>query len=354
MSDAAINALGQCLGCGNTSARLSTEYCGLCEKKNQRRVQNTNLSGAPSVATSEQQVRNIGQFHRAQRKDAANFNGSSVKAQQSTVAINAANMATLKSNNLATNECYVFVLEPFVNSKACEFLPTFEVIREAAIKFSEIVANGIASFNSSWEDASESSLVRLSRMNNVHLEIEPQSSFRNVFHATLKDCGQNLDKTVPTKFRNHKLATLYMEAHIDFHARTGVPPPPGLFRPKKRIWTENSSISLGSSVLKRTGIASAGPHSLKSLFALASLASTATPVRLFFAEHTSDPETGVPIFQLVHGRSKPVTAALEIMGIKGYRLLWTNMNLELQPLKMQQKMTNYGVLRNYCLGPVDS
>jgi hypothetical protein len=81
-------------------------------------------------------VRNIGQFHRAQWKDAANFNGSSVKAQQSTVAITAANMATLKSNNLATNECYVFVLEPFVNSKACEFLPTFEVIREAAIKFS--------------------------------------------------------------------------------------------------------------------------------------------------------------------------------------------------------------------------
>ncbi|KAJ7460386.1 hypothetical protein B0H11DRAFT_2242157 [Mycena galericulata] len=29
-----INALGQCSGCGNTSARLSTEYCGLCEKKN--------------------------------------------------------------------------------------------------------------------------------------------------------------------------------------------------------------------------------------------------------------------------------------------------------------------------------
>ncbi|KAJ7801641.1 hypothetical protein B0H14DRAFT_2615085 [Mycena olivaceomarginata] len=256
MSDAAINALGQCLGCGNTSARLSTEYCGLCEKKNQRRVQNTNLSGAPSVATSEQQapnlftsVRNIGQFHRAQRKDAANFNGSSVKAQQSTVAINAANMATLKSNNLATNECYVFVLEPFVNSKACEFLPTFEVIREAAIKFSEIVANGIASFNSSWEDASESSLVR-------H-ETFPYEQFP----------------------RSDRSSTA-----------------PGLFRPKKRIWTENSSISLGSSVLKRTGIASAGPHSLKSLFALASLASTATPVRLFFAEHTSDPETGVQSF----------------------------------------------------------
>ncbi|KAJ7506499.1 hypothetical protein B0H11DRAFT_1903865 [Mycena galericulata] len=267
-----INALGQCSGCGNTSARLSTEYCGLCEKKNERRVQNTNLSGAPLVASSDRQapdpltsgVRNIGQFHRSQWKDAANFNGSSVKPQQSTIAITGANMATLKSNNLATNECYVFVLEPFVNSKACEFLPTFEVIREAAIKFSDIVANGIASFNSSWEDASESSLVRsdmrLSRMNNVHLEIEPQSSFR------------------------------------DFHARTGVPPPPGLFKSKKRIWTENSGISLGSSVLKRTRLASAGPHSLKSSFTLASLASTATSVTLFFAEHTSDPETGVQSF----------------------------------------------------------
>ncbi|KAJ7496157.1 kinase-like domain-containing protein [Mycena galericulata] len=291
-----INALGQCSGCGNTSARLSTEYCGLCEKKNERRVQNTNLSGAPLVASSDRQapdpltsgVRNIGQFHRSQWKDAANFNGSSVKPHH---------------NNLATNECYVFVLEPFVNSKACEFLPTFEVIREAAIKFSDIVASGIASFNSSWEDASESSLVRsdmrLSRIDNVHLEIEPQSSFRDVFHATLKDCGQNLDKTVPTKFRNRKFATLYMEAHIDvekFHARTGVPPPPGLFKSKKRIWTENSGISLGSSVLKRTRLASAGPHSLKSSFTLASLASTATSVTLFFAEHTSDLETGVQSF----------------------------------------------------------
>ncbi|KAJ6579459.1 hypothetical protein B0H10DRAFT_1962865 [Mycena sp. CBHHK59/15] len=110
---------------------------------------------------------------------------------------------------------------------------------------------------------------------------------------------ESLDKTVPTKFRNRKFATLYMEAHIDvekFHARTGVPPPPGLFKSKKRIWTENSSISLGSSVLKRTRLASAGPHSLKSSFALASLASTATSVTLFFAEHTSDPETGVQSF----------------------------------------------------------
>ncbi|KAJ7182145.1 hypothetical protein C8R46DRAFT_1344747 [Mycena filopes] len=226
---ARINALGQCAGCGTTSARLLTEYCGLCEKKNERRGPNTNSSG---VASEQQQnngqqvqtpppagVRNLGQFHRGQWRDAANFNGSSIKPQQSTIAITGANMATLKSNNLAANECYVFVLEPFVNSKPCEFLPTFEVIREAVIKFSDIVANGTASFNSSWEDGSDSSLVRsdmrLSRMNNVYLEIEPQANFRDVFTATLKDCGQNLDKTVPTKFRNRKFATLYMEAHID-------------------------------------------------------------------------------------------------------------------------------------------
>lgn len=57
--------------------------------------------------------------------------------------------------------------------------------------------------------------MRLSRMNNVHLEIESQSSFRDVFLVTLRDCGQNLDKTVPKKFRNRKFATLYMEAHIN-------------------------------------------------------------------------------------------------------------------------------------------
>ncbi|KAJ6561012.1 hypothetical protein B0H10DRAFT_1966666 [Mycena sp. CBHHK59/15] len=285
-----INALGQCSECGNTSARLSTEYCGLCEKKNERRVQNTNFSGAPLVSSSDRQVEGCRELQWFEHQ------GSTVHHRN-----HRGQYGDSQSNNLATNECYVFVLEPFVNSKACEFLPTFEVIREASIKFSDIVANGIASFNSSWEDASESSLVRHEtfRMNNVHLEIEPQSSFRNVFHVTLKDCGQNLDKTVPTKFRNRKFATLYMEAHIDvekFHARTGVPPPPGLFKSKKRIWTENSSISLGSSVLKRTRLASAGPHYLKSSFALASLASTATSVTLFFAEHTSDPETGVQSF----------------------------------------------------------
>ncbi|KAJ6621498.1 hypothetical protein B0H10DRAFT_1945314 [Mycena sp. CBHHK59/15] len=287
-SDTAINALGQCSGCGNTSARLSTEYCGLCEKKNERRVQNTNFSGAPLVF----EILDNFTVHSGRMRELQWFEhqGSTVHRRNHW-----GQYGDSQKNNLATNECYVFVLEPFVNSKACEFLPTFEVIREAAIKFSDIVANGIASFNSSWEDASESSLVcsdmRLSRMNNVHLEIEPQSSFRNVFHVTLKDCGQNLDKTVPTKFRNRKFATLYMEAHIDvekFHARTGVPPPPGLFKSK--------DISLGSSVLKRTRLASAGPHSLKSSFALASLASTATSVTLFFAEHTSDPETGVQSF----------------------------------------------------------
>lgn len=88
----------------------------------------------------------------------------------------AGNLATLRSNNLATNECYVFILEPFVNSKPCTFLSTFEVIREATMKFSgmtpqnafstclylvlDIAANGIMSFNSSWEQDSEASLVR--------------------------------------------------------------------------------------------------------------------------------------------------------------------------------------------------
>ncbi|KAJ7867118.1 hypothetical protein B0H13DRAFT_1897710 [Mycena leptocephala] len=119
-------------------------------QQHSKEMQNTSTSG----------IRNIGQFHRVQWKDAANFNGSSIKAQQSTVAITGVNMATLKSSNLATNECYVFVLEPFVNSKACDFLPTFEVIREAVTKFSDIVANGIASFNSSWEEGSEASLAR--------------------------------------------------------------------------------------------------------------------------------------------------------------------------------------------------
>ncbi|KAF8153543.1 hypothetical protein K438DRAFT_1778284 [Mycena galopus ATCC 62051] len=69
-------------------------------------------------------------------------------------------IATLRSNNLASNECLVFILEPFVGTKPCTYLSTFEVIREGTIKFCEIVDNGITSFNSSWEQDSEESLAR--------------------------------------------------------------------------------------------------------------------------------------------------------------------------------------------------
>ncbi|KAJ6463929.1 kinase-like domain-containing protein [Mycena sanguinolenta] len=306
---ARIAALPQCLGCGVTSSRLDSDSCGLCMKKNTRRLENKETVPAPGPTQSQAQnppipsLWNRGQFHRAQWKDAANINLSGIKAQQSTVAITGANMATLRSNNLATSESLVFIMEPYINSKSCTFLSTFEVIREATAKFSDMVATGIASFNSTWEEASEASLVRsdlrFSRMNNVHIEIGPHSIFRDVLQTILNDSGQNLDKTVPTKFRARKFPTIYLEVHINlekFYTRTGVSPPRVLIQTKKRVWNDDPSISssLGVSVLKRTKLA--GTRTLRTSFALESPMSNATQVVLFFANHTKDPVTGVQSF----------------------------------------------------------
>jgi hypothetical protein len=52
-------------------------------------------------------------------------------------------------------------------------------------------------------------------MNNVHIQIGPQFILRDILQAILKDCGQNLDKTVPSKFRTRKFVAVYLEAHID-------------------------------------------------------------------------------------------------------------------------------------------
>ncbi|KAF7342460.1 hypothetical protein MVEN_01835300 [Mycena venus] len=110
----------------------------------------------------------MGQFHRANWKDTA-----SIKAQQPAVAITGSNMAALRNNNLTTTECYAFILEPFVNLKPCDYLPTFDVTRDASVKFSELLETAIACFNSSWEEGSEAGLdscdMHFSRMNNVHI-----------------------------------------------------------------------------------------------------------------------------------------------------------------------------------------
>jgi hypothetical protein len=52
-------------------------------------------------------------------------------------------------------------------------------------------------------------------MNNVHIQIGPHFLLRDILQAVLRDCGQNLEKTVPPKFRNRKFAAVYLEAHID-------------------------------------------------------------------------------------------------------------------------------------------
>lgn len=57
--------------------------------------------------------------------------------------------------------------------------------------------------------------MRFTRMNNVHIEIEPQALFKDVLQTVLKDSGQPLDKTAPNKFRNRKFPTVYIEAHIE-------------------------------------------------------------------------------------------------------------------------------------------
>ncbi|KAJ7862260.1 kinase-like domain-containing protein [Mycena olivaceomarginata] len=282
---ARIMELPQCRGCGNTSNRLTTDYCGACERKN---------------------VRNLGQFHRSNWKDAANINNSSIRAQQSTVAITGSNMAALRNHNLATTECYAFILEPFVNLKPCDYLPTFDVTREGSVKFSELLEIAIACFNSSWEGGSEAGL---DWMNNVHIQIGPHFLLRDILQAVLRDCGQNLEKTVPPKFRNRKFAAVYLEAHIDldkFHARTGALPPQNVIsKSKKRTWSANTSISgSGASILKRTRLGSGGSRTLKSAFVLIapSLPLDPTPVAdttsvtLFFAKQTSDPMKGLQDF----------------------------------------------------------
>ncbi|KAJ7358267.1 hypothetical protein DFH08DRAFT_802105 [Mycena albidolilacea] len=166
-----------------------------------------------------------------------------------------------------------FILEPFVGTKPCMYLSTFEVIREGTIKFCEIVDNGITSFNSSWEQDSEESLTR---MNNVHIEVEPQALFKDVLQTVLKDSSQLLNKTAPNKFRNRKFPTVYIEAHIElakFEDRTGVSPPRALFKVPKRARTDTLSSSQGGSVLKSNTV-----RSLKSSFALHAPATNATAV----------------------------------------------------------------------------
>ncbi|KAJ7878100.1 hypothetical protein B0H14DRAFT_2567371 [Mycena olivaceomarginata] len=219
------------------------EYCGLCANKNrnvcfiqvlsthsfatEKNIDNQEPSSAtvlPATILSLSQgqsvsasLRNLGQYNRNNWKDAAHINESGIRTQQSTVPITGANMAILRSSNLATNECYVFILEPFVRTKPCTFLSTFEVIRESTTKFcglclrptsshlpstfkgshrSDIVSNGISSLNSSWEQDREASLVRCLQL-------------------ILRDSGQNLDKTAPPKFRSHKFPIVYIEAHIE-------------------------------------------------------------------------------------------------------------------------------------------
>ncbi|KAJ7464331.1 kinase-like domain-containing protein [Mycena galericulata] len=293
---ARIFGIPQCVGCGNVSDRLTTDYCGLCDNKNKRRLVNPVTNGPSMTQGDTSSVRNLGQFHRQIWKDAAHINDSSIRTQKSTVPMTPGNLATLRSNNLATNECYVFILEPFVNSKPCAFLSTFEVIREATIKLSDMAANGIMSFNSSWEQDSEASLVRsdirFSRMNNT---------------------GQNLDKTAPTKFRNRKFPTVYIEAHIDlqkFGERTGVAPPRALFKPKKRVWDENMLTNPTSSLLKRSRLAS-GASTLKSSFTLVAPMSEATTVTLFFAEQIADPATGVQTIEWSSVPLVPHTVQIE-------------------------------------------
>ncbi|KAJ7455205.1 kinase-like domain-containing protein [Mycena galericulata] len=305
---ARIMELPQCRGCGNTSTRLTTDYCGACERKNAK--QPAPAAAIPAIPALSQ-IRNLGQFHRSNWKDAANINNSSIRAQQSTVAITGSNMAALRNNNLATTECYAFILEPFVNLKPCDYLPTFDVTREGSVKFSELLEIAIACFNSSWEGGSEAGLdcrdIRFSRMNNVHIQIGPHFLLRDILQAVLRDCCQNLEKTVPPKFRNRKFAAVYLEAHIDldkFHARTGALPPQNVIsKSKKRTWSANTSIS-GASILKRTRLGSGGSHTLKSAFVLMAPAlpldptpvADTTSVTLFFAKQTSDPVKGLQNF----------------------------------------------------------
>ncbi|KAJ6448387.1 hypothetical protein C8R45DRAFT_947993 [Mycena sanguinolenta] len=106
-----------------------------------------------------------------------------------------------------------------------------------------------------WEEDSEAGLnrhdLRFSRINNVHIQIEPNFILCDILQAISKDCGQSLDKTVPPKFHTHKFAAMYLEAHIDldkFYARIGASPPKNAMMTKsnKRTWSANAGASRGS------------------------------------------------------------------------------------------------------------
>ncbi|KAJ6449992.1 kinase-like domain-containing protein [Mycena sanguinolenta] len=304
-----ILGLPQCHGCGNTSARLTTDYCGSCERKQEKVIGSAPMGPSVPTAPFESQIQKIGQYHRANWKDAANINNSNIKAQQSSVPITSSNMAALRSNNLATTECYAFILEPFINLKPCDYLPTFDVTREASTKLFDLLESAVACFNSSWEEDSEAGLDRHVPASHYHC-------------AILKDCGQNLDKTVPPKFRTRKFVAVYLEAHINldkFYTRTGASPPKNAITAKsnKRTWSPNASTS-GGSILKRSRLVSGGPRSLKSAFVLVASpapvpapARESTSVTLFFAQQTSDPVNGLQQFVWNTDNPTPKSAMLE-------------------------------------------
>ncbi|KAK7013510.1 hypothetical protein R3P38DRAFT_2772360 [Favolaschia claudopus] len=139
-------------------------------------------------------------------------------------------------------------------------------------------------------------------MNNAHIDIQPHSSLRDILQAILKDARQSPEKTVPPKFRNKKLLTIYLETHIEFNKffdRTGVEPPANaLLKTGKRTW--KNSVSEGS-VLKRSRLYSGDSRMLKSQFVLGSSTSIVPPapstqVTLFFAKLASNIATGEQSF----------------------------------------------------------
>ncbi|KAK7029056.1 hypothetical protein R3P38DRAFT_3515957 [Favolaschia claudopus] len=304
-----IMDIPQCQGCGNISTRLATEFCNACEQKNAKQqgpvtVPSTapsNLPLAPTTA-SNLRIRNTGQFHRANWREAASFNNSNIKAQQSSLAITGSNMAALRNNNLATTECYSVVFEPYINSK-----PYFACCYKLILRTSDLTDMAVVCYNSSWEEGAEAGLDRRD------IYIQPHSTLRDIFQSVLKDCGQSPEKTVPAKFRSRKLLTLYLEAHIDlnkFYDRTGVEPPANVMKASKRPWKNSVS---GGSVFKRSRLFSGGSHVLKSQFLL-NAASTPEPpstaVTLFFATQTSDVTTGLQSFSWTVGDCVPNSGTL--------------------------------------------
>ncbi|KAF8176165.1 hypothetical protein K438DRAFT_1770695 [Mycena galopus ATCC 62051] len=114
-----ILGLPQCLGCGATSSRLDSDHCGQCVNKDKRCLGGQVTSGSSDVPALPQGLfagqsagqstssvlRNLGQYNRNNWKDAAHINDSGIRVQQPTVPITGLNMATLRSNNLATTKC---------------------------------------------------------------------------------------------------------------------------------------------------------------------------------------------------------------------------------------------------------